>query len=1148
VKCITEHLNRAEGMLRLLEIVRGGQLPCSLLRVADGAKPYLYGELGRSLKRTVFVACATEYEAKRQYAGCYSSARLYIPAPHIELRPIEAKSAETSRERVRAIGELAGGPRIVFLSLDALLYKMRSPVRFFEAFRRICRGMEISPHSLMEYFFGMGYERAALVESVGLCSGRGEIVEIFPPNSEHPLRITFFDQEIESIRYFDEDSQRSFGEGLEEVCISPATEFCLAKEERETLAHYFQSNPNRKLRESAGRILYELEQKRPFANMEAYSGVLDDHHSLVEYARDSLILFDDYRAAAADYDKRQQARQALFGEIMQQQDAFGCENDTRVSPDAFLEAYGGRTIDLAGIGEEKRLSRRKVDFGMRSAVGFRGNMEMLSDAVRSRVQDGYQVYLFAGGKSKQLSAQLEEYGLVAPPMSGRPLDGPGVCCVSGRIRSGFELPEKRALYLSEEEIFGRASRKPSEKRSREKQSGDTLLADLKAGDIVVHEVHGKGRFLGLKNMDVAGARADYIELEYRDGDKLYIQTSQIDRVQKYIGPGDGEGEVRLSKLGGKEWENAKAKARQSVKKLAEDLVELYRQRSALKGYRFSKDTVWQSQFEDSFEFEETPGQLESIRQIKRDMQSDKIMDRLLLGDVGYGKTEVAMRACFKAVMDSRQVAVLVPTTLLARQHYETFKERFAGFPVRIAMLSRFSKDAAKTLEDLAQGRVDIVIGTHKLLGKKVRFRDLGLLVIDEEQRFGVSHKERLKDLRKEVDVLTLTATPIPRTLEMALTGMRDMSTIATPPEERKEVQAYVAEFSWGLVREAIMNELHRGGQIYFVLRRVTGMEEIAKQLSEVAPEARVVAAHGQMSESIFERNVTAFYERQYDVLLCTTIIESGIDIPSVNTIIVYEADKFGLSQLYQLKGRVGRSSLQAYAYFTHLKEDRMSELAARRLAAVREFTQFGSGLKIAMRDLEIRGAGNILGAEQSGHMAQIGYSLYCKLVKEQVQEVMGMPPPEEEGETTVEMAVNAYIPSGYIPEEEQKLDMYRRVQAVSTLEEARAAREEFADRFGKAPPEVENLLGASVVRGYAHRAGIASVIRKGALVELRFRENAQIDLQKLMGVLQNHRKNAEFRRSTPPVVLFRMEKSKGYGELLQLMEQIRHCICLTNQV
>ena len=1133
-------------MARLEEIVRGGQMPCSLLRVAPGARTHLFYALTR-MGRTVFVVSATDYDAKQQFDRCYYGNKVYLPSAHVELRLVEAKSGEAAAERVAALAQLREKGRLVFLSMDALLYKMRAPEPFYDKFLTLRSEMVIPPQKLMEKLIGLGYERTALVETPGFCSGRGEILEVYPPDAPHPYRITFFDDEIETIRFFDEDSQRSFGDSLSDITVPPAGEICLSEEEKQELCGYLKRTSGEKREEAGARMAYDLRENGSFPNIEAYTGVFQKTWNILDYAGESLVVFQEYHRLAADQEKREEARASLFSEVMEQEDAFGCEIACRLSPEEFLDAFAGRALDVPGLSEEKRLKKHTVDFAMKSAVGFMGNMEMLADSLLLRIKEGYRCYLFSGGKTKALSEGLKEYGVLAPALSGKALEAPGAAVVPARLTEGFEIAETKTLYLSEEEIFG-APVKGREKRQKKKENRapEDLLGDLKPGDIVVHEIHGKGKFLGLRNMEVGGARADYIELEYRGGDKLYIQTAQIDRVQKYIGPGEAES-VRLNKLGGKEWENTKAKAASSIKELAEDLVALYRERGTRRGYHFSRDTVWQRQFEDSFAYEETPGQTESIAQIKRDMESGKIMDRLLLGDVGYGKTEVAMRACFKAVMDSKQVAVLVPTTLLARQHYETFKERFAGFPVRIGLLSRYSKNPADTIRAVNEGRIDIIIGTHKLLSKQIHYKDLGLLVVDEEQRFGVSHKERIKDMKKEVDVLTLTATPIPRTLEMAMTGIREMSTIATPPGERKEVQAYVAPFSWGLVREAILKELQRGGQVYFVTRRITGMEEIARQLKAFVPEARVVTAHGQMSETVFEKNVEDFYEHQYDVLLCTTIIESGIDIPSVNTIIVYEADKFGLSQLYQLKGRVGRSSIRAYAYFTHMAERNLNEAAAKRLEAIREFTQFGSGFKIAMRDLEIRGAGNILGAEQSGHMAQIGYTLYCKLVKEQVRAAMG-DAPAAQTESNVELGVNAYIPGSYIPEEEQKLDMYRRIEAIQTMDDARAVRDEFYDRFGTAPNEVESLLGAAVVRAYAARAHIASVIRKGNVIELRFPEDAPIDPGKLLEILQNYQKTAQFRAGSPPRILFKPGKGKIYSGLLGLMEQIRRCISGANPV
>ncbi len=782
----------------------------------------------------------------------------------------------------------------------------------------------------------------------------------------------------------------------------------------------------------------------------------------------------------------------------------------------------------------------QIDMGMRQASAFPSFEEFLS-SVKARAKAKGKIYLFAASRAKGLSEALLEEGVEGPVSTGDILNTPGVRTLAASISGGFEISELKAIFLSEADIYGQVKNKKVKKKRRE--SDREFLAELKPGDIIVHEIHGKGRFLGIKNIDMGGANADYVELEYRDGEMLYIKTDQIDRISRYIGPGSDDEDMKLSKLGGREWANQKAKARASVKKLTEDLLAIYSQREQMQGYSYSPDTPWQSQFENSFEYEETPGQTESIEKIKRDMESSKVMDRLLLGDVGYGKTEVAMRACFKAVMDSKQVAVLVPTTLLARQHYDTFKKRFTGYPVNIALLTRYSKKPGEILKKLEDGSVDIVIGTHKLLSKSVVFNDLGLLVVDEEQRFGVSHKEKIKDMRRSVDVLTLTATPIPRTLEMAMTGIRDMSTIDTPPLGRKEVQAYVVGFSWGLVREAVMKEMARGGQVYFVCRRIGQMDELARRLRETVPEARIGFAHGQMGETEFDRTITAFYEREYDVLLCTTIVESGIDISTVNTLIVYEADKFGLAQLYQLKGRVGRSTLRAYAYFTHNEEGNLTELAQKRLSAIRDFTQFGSGMRIAMKDLEIRGAGNILGAEQSGHMAQIGYDLYCKIVRRELSEAMGKPV-EEERDCTVELGLSAYIPKAYIEDEMLKLDMYRRVAAVNSLERAKKVRGEFVDRFGEPPQEVENLLWAALLGAFAKKALIASVIRKDKFFELKFSESAEgrVDIEKVMRICMANRRNFQFRKSTPPALLVNAKMPKIYVEMLHLLDQISHCI------
>ena len=648
------------------------------------------------------------------------------------------------------------------------------------------------------------------------------------------------------------------------------------------------------------------------------------------------------------------------------------------------------------------------------------------------------------------------------------------------------------------------------------------MPELSAGDYVVHEAYGIGRFVGVETLTVQGHTRDYLLLEYRGGDRLYIPTDQLDRVQKYIGGGDEDAAPGLSRLGGNEWQSRVSRARESAKKLAVDLAALYAGRIDGRGFAFSKDTPWQAQMEARFPYRETPDQLESIREIKADMERPRPMDRLLCGDVGYGKTEVALRAAFKAVQDSKQVAFLVPTTILAQQHYNTMTARFADFPVRTACLSRFTppQERRAIREKLRSGEIDVVVGTHALLGKDVRFKDLGLLIVDEEQRFGVNHKEQIKALKADVDVLTLTATPIPRTLNMSMTGIRDISVIETPPEARYPVQTFVLEYTDALVTEVLTRELARGGQAYVVFNRVQGMEGFLRHLSELLPEARIAMAHGQMPEGQLERTMLAFLEKEYDVLVCSSIIESGLDIPNVNTLLVVEADRFGLAQLYQLRGRVGRSTRLGYAYFTVRRGVAMNEQAHRRLLAIREFTQFGAGFKLAMRDLEIRGAGSLLGAEQHGHIADVGYEYYCKLMRSAVAQVRGEAPPPEQPDVAVDVPVSAHIPRTFIASEVQRLAAYRRIADAADGDALLDVREELEDRYGELPEAVENLLYLAKLRQSAARAQLAGVTAREGEALLTFREGAQIDGARLLAAVSGMR-GAQLTATEPPAIRLR---------------------------
>ena len=730
-------------------------------------------------------------------------------------------------------------------------------------------------------------------------------------------------------------------------------------------------------------------------------------------------------------------------------------------------------------------------FETRPMAKYIGNTPALAADIESWKRGGSTVMIYAGAHAKRIGDMLGDEGVtigIAEALTRDIISGEQLI-VGQSIARGFEYPELRLAVISECELYGTESRRSA---SSSKKKPKLAFSELSVGDLVVHELHGIGRFVGVVTLQVAGVSRDYLHLVYAGGDKLYVPTDQLDRVQKYIG-GD-ETTAHLSHLGTGEWQRTVNKTRESVKKLAFDLVKLYGDRLHRKGHAFPPDTAWQKRLEESFPYQETPDQLTSIAEIKKDMESDRVMDRLLCGDVGYGKTEVALRAAFKAVTDSKQVAFLVPTTILAQQHYNTLAARFSGFPVNVALLSRFNtpSEEARVIDGLKKGTIDVVVGTHKLLSKSVRFKDLGLLIIDEEQRFGVGHKEQIKEMRKDIDALTLSATPIPRTLHMSMTGIRDMSVIETPPEQRYPVQTYVMEYSEAVAREAIMKELGRGGQVFFVYNNVRGMETFAEKLKQLVPEARIAYAHGQMGERQLERTMLDFMEQQYDVLLCSTIIESGLDIPNVNTIIIYDADKMGLAQLYQLRGRVGRGARLGYAYLTFMRDKVLSDIAEKRLSAIREFTQFGAGFKIAMRDLEIRGAGNLLGPEQHGHMAAVGYDLYCRMLREAVGEMRG----EKRRERKEVRAVTDYgifVPESYIKDKDWRLRVYSRIAAVDSMKERDSVLGDLGDVYGAVPDSVKNLVDVALIKNLAGNIGADKVTLKRGETSVGFNKIADMD-------------------------------------------------------
>ena len=771
-----------------------------------------------------------------------------------------------------------------------------------------------------------------------------------------------------------------------------------------------------------------------------------------------------------------------------------------------IGSYGGRTRDMC-----------------RSIVGWQS--------------EGWRIIVLSGGtaRGERMHQSFEEEGVKTFfNEDGSRKPGKSECGIYPlALSGGFQYPSIQLAVIVESDVYGA---KGTQTRRRKSSAGKiNAFTDLAVGDYVVHETHGIGVYEGIKRLISEGVSRDYLMIRYLDQDKVYIPVDHFDRIQKYIGSGEGTA-PKLSRLGGKDWEKQKSKVRESLKALAFDLVKLYAERQKEHGHAFAPDSAWQTEFEENFPYEETPDQLQAVREIKQDMEAERPMDRLLCGDVGYGKTEVALRAAFKAVMDGKQVAMLAPTTILAQQHFSTLSRRLEGFPVSVEVLSRFKtpKEQKEILQKAANGEIDILVGTHKLLGKEVKFKGLGLLIVDEEQRFGVGHKETIKNLKHSIDVLTLSATPIPRTLHMSMVGIRDMSLLETPPQARFPVQTYVMEYQDSVIRDAILRELGRGGQVFFLYNRVGSIEECYNRLTRLVPQARIAIAHGQMRENVLEDVMLDFSQQKYDVLLCTTIIESGLDIPNANTLIIYDADHFGLGQLYQMRGRVGRSNRLAYAYFTVRPGKMLSETAQKRLDTIREFTEFGSGFRIAMRDLELRGAGNILGPQQSGHLANIGYDLYCKLLDEAVTEASGQKPrANRDIETRMDIHVNAYLPAEYVTGDKQRLEVYKRIASISTGTQRDELEEELVDRFGEEPACVANLVTVAYLKAICTRMGIDRVLQQPGAIQMIFSAKAELDGAKLFRSVVGLDKRLSLRNS-PNAMLVLQDRSKT-GEALLIL-------------
>lgn len=967
----------------------------------------------------------------------------------------------------------------VALSAETLFAPLPPPRELFALAVTLDTSVRITPGELALRLVSAGYESVPQCEEPGQFSLRGGIVDVYLDNG--PVRLEFFDNEIDSLRRYDPLTQRSV-ERLTSVTILPASlnmpgangERVLARLQEE-----FAQQEKKLARENKERAREHfsplLQGQAPFADQ-----LLPNYftHTLFDYLPSgTLVVLDEPHRLQSHLEVASQEYAELFslqlaaGAVLPsgcyQTDYAALSALCRNRPLLTLQALVGQGMDITPKAVFTIASR-----GMQS---FFGNPALLAQELTAQLVKKATVLLCAReDKARRLQSELELLNVYCDRISPTETPGPGLHIVPVSVSHGFEYTEAGFMLIGEEDIFHREQKKPA---ARRKTVTPQAFTELTPGDYAVHDTAGIGLYKGMTQLPVNGRPMDFLTLEYQDGDKLYVPVEQMDRVQKYVGGEDTT--PRLHKLGSGQWAAAKARARRAVEDMTEQLVALYREREAAVGFAFSPDTGLQQQFEEDFPYEETPDQLECTKEIKLDMESPRVMDRLLCGDVGYGKTEVALRAAFKAIMDGKQVALLAPTTILAQQHFNTIQNRFSGYAVTADCISRFRspREQRRILSELKAGNLDLIVGTHRLLGKDVKFADLGLLIIDEEQRFGVAHKERIKEWKTSVDVLSLSATPIPRTLNMSFTGIRDMSVIETPPENRYPVQTFVQEYNEPMLADAIRRELARGGQVFFVHNRIEGLENIAGRLRALVPNLRLAIAHGQMPPERLEPVMLDFYNGQYDLLLSTAIIENGLDMPRVNTIIVNDAHRFGLSQLYQLRGRVGRSNRMAYAYFFYRKNRELTEIAHKRLDAIRDFTAFGSGFKIAMRDLELRGAGNLLGREQSGHMAAVGYEMYTRLVKETVDKIKGKQQAELP-ETQVDIQAAALLPDDYIKSEAQRLAFYKRIAVLSGTMEAEDLLDELIDRYGEPPGEVSLLIDIALLRAFARRAGARTVQEK----------------------------------------------------------------------
>ena len=1147
----------------------------------DSQKLHFIDGLGADFKYRIIVTYS-DLRAKEIYEDYkfYDRNVTVYPAKDLIFYQADVHSNEIVRQRIRTMRRLIEGrPVTVVTTFSALMVPQIRPEIIKEHILEIDRHKPIDETEIAKKLITMGYVRNYQVEGPGEFSVRGDIVDVFDLTEENPYRIELWGDEIQSIRSFDILSQRSL-EKLESIEIYPASEIILDEKRLEQgfekiqedtdrivkkLRDEFKTKEAHQLKSQTDELREQLFELKTVVNVESYIRYFyEDTVTMQEmFPKGKSRIFIDEPQRVQEH---AWAVETEFKDSMTHRAEKGYvlpgQMDILYSIDNVIARMGnGRRVLISSLQMPKSQNlfspEKSFDIRARSIAPYNNSFESLVSDLKNYAKNGFRVLILSGSRTraKRIVDDLRDNMVTAfySEDPGRVLKPGEIMTYYGRILKGFEYPEIKFAVIAESDIFTEHTKKRRKKKSDFKGEKISSFSDLKIGDYVVHEDHGLGIYRGIEKIESDHVVRDYIKIEYGDGGNLYVLATGLGVIQKYASGGDDETthKPKLNKLGSVEWSRTKSKVKAAVEEVAQDLVELYAKRQESKGYQFSKDTVWQQEFEDAFPYQETEDQLTAIEDTKHDMESSIIMDRLVCGDVGFGKTEIAIRAAFKAVQDGKQVAVLVPTTILAQQHYNTFSERMRDFPVRVDLLSRFRTPAEqkKTIVDLKKGLVDIVIGTHRLLSKDVQYKDLGLLVVDEEQRFGVTHKEKIKTMKENIDVLTLSATPIPRTLHMSLVGIREMSVLEEAPNDRLPIQTFVCEYNDEMVREAISRELARNGQVYYVYNRVSTIADVAAQIQKLVPEANVAFAHGQMKESELERIMYDFIDGTIDVLVSTTIIETGLDISNVNTMIIHDSDKMGLSQLYQLRGRVGRSNRTAYAFLMYKKDKMLKEVAEKRLSAIREFTDLGSGFKIAMRDLEIRGAGSLLGRKQSGHMQAVGYDLYCKMLGEAVRHKKS----EDLGETqdytlddintSIDLDVSAFIPDTYIMNEEQKLEIYKRIASIENQGESDEMKDELLDRFGEVPETAINLLRISLLRARAHELYILEIKGGSGIIEIKISPSAKIDSGKIPGFVSSYKGNMAFHSAGVPAFVYKYKKDNNPAKAeKQLLEDVENII------